>query len=233
MIRINLLGRIRPKAARKAVPLEATLQLIFLVAALAVGFGLLYIDYWQMDKKDRVVLVHIQKQTAEKARLEQLKQQVDNFEKQKAVLQQRISIIEQLQRNRTGGQELLDAIANTVSRTDTLWLSSVDRKGDALTINGSAGSINAVANFITQLKRSGYFQQVEIRESHQDEGNKAVQIFLFSLSTQFALPGSTSSGSAPASAPASASAPAPGTAAPAPPAAKAPVPNRNLGGGQI
>ena len=94
----------------------------------------------------------------EKARLEQLKQQVDNFEKQKAVLQQRINVIEELQRNRTGGQELLDAIANTVSRTDTLWLTSVDRKGDALTINGSAGSINAVANYITQLKRSGYFQ---------------------------------------------------------------------------
>jgi Tfp pilus assembly protein PilN len=222
MIRINLLGRIRPKAARKAVPLEATLQLVFLTASLVVGFGLLYTHYWQMDKEDRALLVHIQKQTAEKARLEQLKQQVDNFEKQKVVLQQRISIIEQLQRNRTGGQELLDAIANTVSRTDTVWLSSVDRKGDGLTINGSAGSINAVANFITQLKRSGYFQQVEIKESHQDESNKAVQIFLFSLTTQFALPGSTSSGSAPAS-----------PASPAPPAAKAPAPARKPGGGQI
>ena len=30
---------------------------------------------------------------------------------------------------------------------------------------GTAGSINAVANFITQLKHSGYFDQVEIKES--------------------------------------------------------------------
>jgi len=190
MIRINLLGRTRPKAARSAVPLEATLQLVFLVAALILGFGLLYIHYWQMDKEDKQLLAHIQKQIGEKARLEQIKQQVDNFEKQKAVLQQRISVIEELQRNRTGGQELLAAIANTVSRTDTLWLTSVDRKGNTLTINGSAGSINAVANYITQLKRSGYFQQVEIKESHQDESNKAVQIFIFSLTAQFALPGS-------------------------------------------
>ena len=63
---------------------------------------------------------HIQKQMGEKARLEQLKAQVDEFEKQKAVLQQRISVIEELQRNRTGGQELLNALANTVTRTDTL-----------------------------------------------------------------------------------------------------------------
>jgi len=63
----------------------------------------------------------------------------------------------------------------------------VDRKADALTINGAAGSINAVANYITQLKRSGYFQTVEIKESHQDEANKTVEIFIFSLTAQFGL----------------------------------------------
>src|ERR1700681_2868921 len=203
MIRINLLGRARPKAVRQAVPLEAALQLGLLVAALAFSFGLLSIHYWQMDKEDKQVLARIQKQRGEKARLEQLKQQVDNFEKQKAILQQRIGVIEGLQRNRTGGQELLEAIANTVSRTDTLWLTSVDRKGDALTINGAAGSINAVANYITQLKRSGYFQTVEIKESHQDDSNKAVEIFAFSLTAQFGL---TQPGVAPGAA---------GTAAPA------------------
>ena len=189
MIRINLLGRARPKAVRQAVPLEAALQLGLLVAALAFSFGLLSIHYWQMDKEDKQVLARIQKQKGEKARLEQLKQQVDNFEKQKKVLQQRIGVIEELQRNRIGGQQLLEAIANTVSRTDTLWLTSVERKGDTLSINGSAGSIDAVANYITQLKRSGYFQQVEIKESHQDATNKAVQIFIFTLTAQFAPPG--------------------------------------------
>ncbi|HWX37662.1 MAG TPA: PilN domain-containing protein [Candidatus Sulfotelmatobacter sp.] len=188
MIRINLLGRSRPKATRPSVPLEATLQYILLVIALAVSGGALYGHYLLLDRENTKVVTHIQKQTSEKARLEQLKQQVDNYEKQKAVLQQRINVIEELQRNRTGGQELLEAIANTVSRTDTLWLTSVDRKGNDLTINGSAGSLNAVANYITQLKRSGYFQTVEIKESHQDSSNKTVQIFVFSLTTQFGLP---------------------------------------------
>jgi Tfp pilus assembly protein PilN len=214
MIRINLLGRSRPKAARTTVPLEATLQYVLLAIALVVSFGALYGHYLLLDRENTKVVAHIQKQTGEKARLEQLKQQVENFEKQKAVLQQRIGVIEGLQRNRTGGQELLEAIANTVSRTDTLWLTSVDRKGDALTINGAAGSINAVANYITQLKRSGYFQAVEIKESHQDSANRAVQIFVFTLSAQFGL--SPSAGVAPA---------ATGTAAPAanlPPAARKP-----------
>ena len=167
MIRINLLGRVRPKAARSTVPLEATLQIALLVISLVASVGILYGHYLLMERENNQVLARIRKQTGEKARLEQLKQQVDNFEKQKTVLQQRIAVIEELQRNRTGGQELLEAIANTVSRTDTLWLTSVERKGDTLTINGSAGSINAVANYITQLKRSGYFQQVEIKEDRK------------------------------------------------------------------
>ena len=199
MIRINL---------RTAVPLEATLQIVFLVAALVISFGLLYGHYWQMDKEDRVLQAHIQKQTGEKARLEQIKIQVENYEKQRAVLQQRISVIEELQRNRVGGQQLLDAIANTVGRTDTVWLTTINRTGDMLSFTGSAGSINAVANFITQLKRSGYFQDVEIKESHQDETIKTVQIFQFSLSAQFALPQSGGV-SSPGATPAAASAPVP------------------------
>ena len=182
------------------MPIEATLQYVLLAIALVASVGILWGHYLLMDRENKQVLAHIQRQTGEKARLEQLKGQVETFEKQKTVLQQRISVIEQLQRNRTGGQELLDAIANTVSRTDTLWLTSVDRKGDSLTINGSAGSINAVANYVTQLKHSGYFQQVEIKESHQDESNKTVEIFLFSLTAQFGLPQSGSPAPASASA---------------------------------
>jgi Tfp pilus assembly protein PilN len=221
MIRINLLGRARPKAQRPAVPLEETLQYVLLAVAIGVSGVALWVHWGLLDRENSKVVAHIQKQTSEKARLEQLKQQVDNFEKQKGVLQQRIGVIEELQRNRTGGQELLEAIANTVSRTDTLWLTSVDRKGADLNINGSAGSINAVANYITQLKRSGYFQSVEIKESHQDTVNKTVQIFNFSLTATFGLP--QPAGAAPVSSGNS----RPAVAAPAP--AATPQPPRKAG----
>ncbi len=188
MIRINLLGQARPKAARRAVPLEATLQILLLVLALVAAIGFLGIDYYQTNRRISERQAQIRNKQSEKARLENLKQQVDSFERQKAILQQRIAVIEELQRNRTGGQELLDMIATTVTRTDALWLTSLTRKGNALTFEGSAASINAVANFITQLKRSGYFQKVEIQESHQDEKNTAVQTFVFTLNAEFALP---------------------------------------------
>jgi len=207
MIRINLLGRARPKAARKPMPMEGALQGALLLAAAVVSIGVLWYYWAQLDTEAGKLNTDISQQQREKARLQNLKSQVENFEKEKVILQQRINIIEDLQRNRTGGQELLDALANTVSRTDTLWLTSLDRKGSSLTIQGSAGSINAVANFITELKRSGYFEHVEIKESHEDDSSKAVQTFVFQLSAQFVLPGAKPP--APAAAPAPNGAPAP------------------------
>ena len=79
-------------------------------------------------------------------------------------------------------------VANTVSRTENLWLTEMTRKGNTLAMEGSSASINSVANFITALKRSGYFQKVEIKESKQDDKNLAVQTFLFQISAEIAPP---------------------------------------------
>jgi Tfp pilus assembly protein PilN len=124
------------------------------------------------------------------------------------VLQQRVGTIEQLQRDRTGGQELLDQVANTVSRAENLWLTSMTKKGSTVNMEGAAASINSVANFITALKRSGYFQKVEIKESKQDDKNPAIQTFTFSISAEIAP--NVPPGAAPMAKPAS----APGQGAP-------------------
>jgi Tfp pilus assembly protein PilN len=62
------------------------------------------------------------------------------------------------------------------------------RKGNSLAMDGASASINAVANFITALKRSGYFQKVEILESKQDDKNQAVQTFVFQITAEIAPP---------------------------------------------
>lgn len=188
MIRINLLGQARPKAGRKSVPLGAALPTALIGAGILFGVLVLGFYYFTLQKSLNQEKERIKQLRAQKTELEQIKQQVEGFEKQKQVLQQRVAIIEQLQRDRTGGQELLDMIANTVSRTENLWLTSLVRKGSGLTIDGSAASINSVANFITQMKRSGYFQKIEIKESKQDEKNVNVQTFTFELSAEIAPP---------------------------------------------
>ena len=77
-------------------------------------------------------------------------------------------------------------VANTVVRVDQLWLTSLERKGDTLHIAGEAGSVNAVANFITQLKRSGYFDKIEIQEAKEDDVAKSVTTYGFTMSAAIA-----------------------------------------------
>jgi Tfp pilus assembly protein PilN len=189
MIRINLLGQIRPKAARRPVDTGAAMPLVFIGAGVLLGllFLLYFYHSWQTQLNEENA--RIKQLQSQKTELEQIKLQVEAFEKQKQVLQQRVGTIEQLQKDRTGGQELLDQVANTVSRAENLWLTSMTKKGSDVTLEGAAASINSVANFITALKRSGYFQKIEIKESKQDDKNTSVQTFLFTINAEIAANG--------------------------------------------
>ena len=182
MIRINLLGQARPKAAKNAVPLEATMQLVFALVAIGVALTVLGVTYYQQKSELDRTNARIASLRAERASLQQIKQDVDRFESQKSALQQRIDVIETLQRNRTGGQDLLQMVATTVVHVDNVWLTSLDRTGNAIDIQGEAASINSVANFITQLKRSGYFDNVEIKQAVEDDIVSSVETYQFSMS---------------------------------------------------
>jgi type IV pilus assembly protein PilN len=190
------------------------MPLVFIGAGVLLGVLFLFYFYhsWQTQLNDENN--RIKQLQAQKTELEQIKQQVEAFEKQKQVLQQRVGTIEQLQRDRTGDQELLDQVANTVSRAENLWLTSMTKKGPVVTLEGASASINSVANFITALKRSGYFQKIEIKDAKQDDKNMAVQTFVFTINAEIAPSGPLAGASPakPANAPAQS---APMSAAPA------------------
>jgi type IV pilus assembly protein PilN len=209
MIRINLLGQARPKATKQAVPLEATLQILLGFAALAIAIIVLSVTYFSQKRELDATNSRILALKAEKTSLQQVKQEVEQFEAQKKALQTRIDVIEELQKNRSGAQELLQMVANTVVRVDQLWLTSLERKGDTLQIAGEAGSVNAVANFITQLKRSGYFDKIEIQEAKEDDVAKAVTTYGFTMSAAIAPATPTSQSAQPQTKPAASAAASP------------------------
>ncbi|HVN10050.1 MAG TPA: PilN domain-containing protein [Patescibacteria group bacterium] len=168
--------------------MAGALHVVFVLVAVALGLGALFVHYVQMRTDLAKLKAQVVQQTAERTRLQNIKQEVDRRQQEKAALKQRIDVIEQLQRNRSGGQELLDALANTVNRVDALWMNGLKRSGNTLQMDGQAESLNAVASFITELKRSGYFDKVEISRTKQDEQHPTVTSFLFTLTCDFSLP---------------------------------------------
>lgn len=199
MIRINLLeGKKEAKAARApAVSLEGAKLTGLVVGFLGLAVVLLFGHFYMLQKEATELDEQTRAAQAEKARLAQVKASVDQFEKRKQLLTKRIDIIEGLKRGQTGPVEMLASLSNSVQATNTVFLTSFENTGEKVNIEGVAASVNAVADFIGSLKRSGYFKNVEIRESYQDEKVKDATSFVFQLSADLNLPGATTSGKPP------------------------------------
>ena len=94
MIRINLLGQTRPKTGRRQVDTGSAMPVIFLISGVVLGLAFLTFLYLTWQKQLNEENSRIAQLSAEKTQLEQIKMQVDSFQKQKQVLQQRVSTIE-------------------------------------------------------------------------------------------------------------------------------------------
>ncbi|MCI0403444.1 MAG: PilN domain-containing protein [Acidobacteria bacterium] len=211
MIRINLAAeRARPKVKRR-VAVGGAVFLIFVLIALVAGIGVLFVHGYMIDQRIESLRTEKASLEAQRAELAKVEKEIKDFEAKKALLEGRVKVIETLKANQTGPVRMLEAIGDTVSITDTLWLTNMTEKaGGQIEMKGVAGSVEAVAGFITNLNRSTYFKDVEIKETVQRQARGAdagaASNFDFTLSATFALPQAT-----PAQPPAPAApAPAPG-----------------------
>ena len=57
-------------------------------------------------------------------------------------------------------------------------------QGPNVAIDGTALSSDAVANLITNLQKTGYFKNIEIKETFQDDSVKEMQAFQFTLTCE-------------------------------------------------
>jgi len=79
---------------------------------------------------------------------------------------------------------LLAMLGETVNGTEAIWLSKMDDTGAAVNLEGTALSTNAVANLIANLQKTGFFSNVEIKETFQDDQIKDMQAFQFTLTCE-------------------------------------------------
>ncbi len=188
MIRINLaVERQRPKVKRRVAVPGAFLFIVVLLAAV-IGLGVLAGFWYAYDKQKADLEQQKTVLEAKRAQLAKMEQEIKNFEAKKAELDGRINVINTLKANQTGPVHMLEALGDTVSATETVWLTAMTDKGGEIEMKGMAGSVEAVANLITNLGRSAYFKNVEIKEAVQKTTRDGPPNFEFTLSVTFALP---------------------------------------------
>jgi len=190
MIRVNLLGVAKAKKRRVRAPIiepggGLVLGLLFgvIIAVAAVQ----YYRYGKLVEEGTQLDQQVQRLTAEKAELAQVQAQYETFSKRKELLQARINIIEALKAQQAGPVILLNTLASSVSATESLWLTGFQKTGAKVTVSGMALSMRAVADFMTRLKASNTFADVNLKETTQETARDS-QNFTFTVETEIAPP---------------------------------------------
>ena len=191
MIRINLLGSPKPKGKKNVAVSMPSMDLgnlggpLVQVAAVLLIAGALNAGYWYtLDREKKSIEVQTRLAEQKNRELADIKVRYMERQRQAEVYKRRVDVIDQLRNNQTGPVALLSMIADTVNRTEAVWLNSMQDQGANVAIDGTALSSDAVANLISNLQKTGFFRNIEIRESYQDEGIKDMQAFQFTLTCE-------------------------------------------------
>jgi Tfp pilus assembly protein PilN len=191
MIRINLLGTPKPKGKRLGVPSMPSIDVgdagspkmkVLVVVALA---GLLNLGYWyRLDKEKQSIAKQMATAEQRNRELADVKARYLERQRQAESYKRRVDVIDQLRSNQAGPVTLLAMVGETVNNTEAIWLSNLKDQGSSIDIEGMALSADAVANLITNLQKTGYFKNVEIKENIQDDTVKDMQAFQFTLTCE-------------------------------------------------
>jgi type IV pilus assembly protein PilN len=158
MVRINLLP-VRVSKKKEAGKQQLVIFAVVLAAGLAANY--LWSSSQASDLKARQQ--KLQRTKDDIAQLERIIGEVRNIKEQQQALQQKLDVLERLKTGRTGPVRMLDELATITPRQ--LWLSKMDEKGGAVTFSGLSASIDDVSAFMTALKNSRYFTNVELKKT--------------------------------------------------------------------
>jgi type IV pilus assembly protein PilN len=191
MIRINLLGGAKPKGKKGPAISMPSFEFGDLGGPMIQVAGVLLIavainaGYWyQLDREKKAIEVKARVAEQKNRELADIKAKYLERQKQADSYKRRVDVIDQLRANQMGPVNLLSTIGDTVNSTEAVWLVSMQDQGASVAIDGTALSSDAVANLISNLQKTGYFRNIEIKETSQDSAVKDMQAFQFTLTCE-------------------------------------------------
>lgn len=128
------------------------------VATSAVAIALLVGQFYQMrvdgqNSKNQYLKNEIQLLDVKIA-------EIKGLNEKKSELENRISVVEQLQRSRNVGTQVLDEITKVVP--NGIYLTSLDKQGNMLELAGKSESNNHLANMIREIERSNLLADAQL-----------------------------------------------------------------------
>jgi type IV pilus assembly protein PilN len=202
MIRINLLGTERRPSVRRAIAFDVgqrvTVGAILIVASTIAMVGWWF---WSLRNESAQLAAELAAARQEQTRLQSLLAEVQTFEEQRARLQERVALIEQLRSGQSIPVQLLDHISRSLP--DLLWLTTLAQKDDEITIQGRSTTLIALSDFVGNLGRNQIFQRpIEIVNSQVQAAsgagaNAVPELILFTVRVRIHRPESVQAAAEP------------------------------------
>ncbi len=165
MIKINLL--LARKEKKKAGMKKEFIVLILSAALLLAVFVFIQ---WGLNKKIEDTLAQNAQKKQEIAKYRSLTTEVEKKKQEQKMLQNRLDIINSLRKDKAKAAMVLDQLS--IDKPEKLQLEALKKDGVKLGIEGIALDDETIANFMTNLRKSKLFKNVDLVVSEQIEQSK-------------------------------------------------------------
>ena len=183
MIRINLApveARRRRAGFKFPMPTPNLAWLFGVLYILAIaGVGYYWLGLMQTETK---LTGDLDRGNKELQSLKATLGQGANVKAQLTDIQKRVAVIEELMKGQAHSIVMLDAFADVVPRD--LWITTMEEKGSALKLTGTAYSTTAVSDLMSNLRASGKFKEIDLIVSRQDL-SKTPSVVTFEVTCKF------------------------------------------------
>jgi type IV pilus assembly protein PilN len=176
MIKINLL--LARKEKKKAALGKEVIILILSVVLLLVLLGLIQ---WTLGKEKENIRAQISETKREIDRHKSLTTELNQHKEELKRLQDRLNIINTLKKEKASPAKVLDELS--IDKPEKLQLESLKKTGSKLGIEGIALDDETIVTFMTNLRKSKLFKNVDLIVSEQIEQNK-IKVRKFILSCE-------------------------------------------------
>jgi len=153
--------------------------------------GLLAGGYWFWEKRALAERKETQAlRETEATKLEAIIKEVEQYQKRKDNLQQRIDLINQLKQNQKGPVRIMDQISRDLP--DLVWLDRMEINAGAINISGRGLNPNAIALFVENIKNDPYFEEPQLGTMAQV--SNAPVVYSFDMNFAFSYTPKTAAG---------------------------------------
>jgi len=159
-------------------------EIVVLILSVFCLLVLLVIVQWRIDKEKENTIAQISNTKKEITYYKSLIAEVDKAKALQTTLQDKLNVINSLRKQKSSPARVLDELS--IDKPEKIQLESLRKEGGKLGIEGVALDDETVANFMTNLRKSKVFKNVDLIVSEQIEQSK-IKLKKFILSCEISL----------------------------------------------